>query len=296
MIFILSTIILLAICLALAHALFRQTRDIKSVSDQIDRFLLYPSEPTPETLSEGSCANLHNLVSRLEQLTLIREKEAERREAGMIRFTENMVHQMKNSLTALQIQLDLLSMGAHESLPALEKCQSCMTRLTDETERILKSSQLAEGKIRMNFSPISLRALLEECCERLRPLAEVKGVSFSLSGPALTLSADPFWFSQALENVMKNAVEHTAPNTEVSVNFCERGEFAEITVADRGSGMTPDELSELFLRFHRGFTDKAGYGIGLSMTRDIIAAHHGTVCAKNRYGGGAVFELKVPML
>ena len=110
------------------------------------------------------------------------------------------------------------------------------------------------------------------------------------------LSADPCWLSQALENVLKNAVEHTAPGTGVTVSYSHEGRHIRIRIADQGPGIPPDELVTLFERFHRGETTKAGYGIGLSMAKDVIAAHHGTISARNRETRGAAFEILLPVL
>lgn len=172
-----------------------------------------------------------------------------------------------------------------------------MNRLTDEIDKILKSSQLAEGKICMAFESINLREEISACLERLTPIANARNVTIKVEGPEpLILSADPFWFSQALENVIKNAVEHTASGSIVTVSYSDEGRHIRIQIADKGAGIPPDELVTLFERFHRGETTKAGYGIGLSMARDVIVAHHGTISARNREERGAVFEIVLPVL
>lgn len=272
-------------------------KQVKFLTEQIEHFLLYLDAPLAETLSEGDAANLHNQISRLEQQLMVQGEAARRQERQTTRFVENMAHQMKNALTALQLQLDLLELtvpdGARDTL---QKSQGCMNRLTDEIDKILKSSQLAEGKIRMAFEPIDLREELAACRERLTSIAGMRNVTIKIEGPeALILLADPFWFSQALENVMKNAVEHTAPDSSVTVAYSDEGQRIRIQVRDQGAGIPPEELVTLFKRFHRGATTKAGYGIGLSMARDVIAAHHGTISARN-HGAGAVFELVLPVL
>lgn len=273
-------------------------KQMKSLTEQIEHFLLYGDEPLTESLSEGSAANLQNLISRLEQQLLVERKATHRQERQTVRFVENMAHQMKNALTALQIQLDILGLNVPDGMgTALEKSQSCMNRLTDEIDKILKSSQLAEGKIRMAFEAVNLREELCACRERLTAIADMRNVTIKIDGPGtLILSADPFWLSQALENVMKNAVEHTTPGSTVTVSYSGEGQNIRIQITDEGAGISPDELVTLFERFHRGETPKAGYGIGLSMAKDIIVAHHGTISARNREERGAVFEIGLPVL
>lgn len=265
---------------------------------QIEHFILYPNEPLRESLSEGSVTNLYNQIIGLEQMLLLEQSKAKRQERQMIRFVENMAHQMKNALTALQMQLDMLELHASAEIRSnLQKSQDCMNRLTDEIDKILRSSQLADGKIRMAFESIDLREEINACVERLTPIANMRNLTVKIEGSeCLILPADPFWISQALENVIKNAVEHTAAGSTVKVSCFDEGQNIRIQIMDEGTGIPPEELVALFERFHRGETTKAGYGIGLSMAKDIIIAHHGTISVRNREERGAVFEIVLPVL
>lgn len=274
----------------------RERRRLQELGGQIEHFLLYADRPLSEILDEGSLANLNNQISRLEQQLLHQRSQSVRREKEITRFVENMTHQMKNAVTALQIQLDLLSVR----LPAkeqssVEKSQACLERLTGEIDRILKSSQLAAGKVPMKFEPVELGAEVSASMERLKPLAETKGVSLVLEGTA-DIPADSFCLGQALENLIKNAVEHTDEGTEVHVRIEDERGRVRILIEDEGPGIPPKELPELFARFHRGSAQKAGYGIGLSMAKDIIGAHHGTLTARNREKAGARFEIWLPRI
>lgn len=274
----------------------REKRRLRELSGQIEHFLLYADRPLTEILDEGSLANLNNQISRLEQQLLHQRSQSGRREKEITRFVENMTHQMKNAVTALQIQLDLLS--AHlpaEEQGSLEKSQTCLERLTGEIDRILKSSQLAAGKVSMKFEPVELGAETAASMERLKPLAEARGISILLEGNA-EIPADSFWLGQALENLIKNGVEHTPEGTEVRVRIKDEGSRVRILIEDEGPGIPPGELPELFTRFHRGGVQKAGYGIGLSMAKDIIDAHHGTLTAGNREKAGARFEIRLPRI
>ena len=294
-------VIALAGLLCCCVLLWRQRRwkkQLDRLTAQIEHFILYSREQLRESLSEGSVTNLYNQIARLEQMLLLEQSKAKGQEQQMIRFVENMAHQMKNALTALQMQLDMLELHASvETRSTLQKSQDCMNRLTEEIDKILKSSQLAEGKIRMAFEPIDLREEINACRERLFSIANMRNVTIKIKGQnTLILPADPFWLSQALENVMKNAVEHTVSGSAVTVSYSDEGQNIRIQITDKGAGIPTDELVTLFERFHRGETTKAGYGIGLSMAKDIIIAHHGTISARNCEDQGAAFEIVLPVL
>ncbi len=290
------------LCLAAVILLYvrrqRQQKRLTQLTAQIEHFLLYPDAPAAETLDEGAWANLANQIAGLEQLMLYEREQSRRQEQQTIQFAENMVHQLKNSLTALQLQLDLLEMRADSGIsPTLQKCQCCMQRLNDETDRILKSSQLAAGKVKMVFEPINLQEELALTAECLRELAKTKGVTIDLIGKeTLPHSGDAFWLAQAFENIVKNAVEHAPTGSTVTIRLEQVARGVEILISDCGEGIPQAELSSLFMRFHRGSTAKAGYGIGLSMAKDIVIAHHGRITAVNGRHGGAQFKIFLPAL
>lgn len=286
------------VALFLLVRLLQGEKKIRKLAEGIECFRLYPAQPARENLNEGALANLFNSVAALEEQYLYLSEQSGQRERETERFVENMAHQIKNVLTALQIQFDLLQADCgEEASPHLAKCQGCIDRLTWETDRILKSSQLARGKIKMIFEEMDLQRETERCVKQLQPLAQTRGVTIRVrGGETFPYSGDLFWISQALENLIKNAVEHTAPDTEVTVTLADDGRFLTVLVEDEGDGIPAEELPDLFRRFHRGAAAHAGYGVGLSMAKDIAEAHHGTLAAGNRPGGGAWFRMSLPKI
>lgn len=276
----------------------RQRRELDRLSKSVEHFLLYPEDDIEETLNEGAVANLQNAFSELTaQFSLMRAASAHREEE-MTHFVENIAHQIKNAATALQIRLDILQMKLKlpDEVEALKKSQLCMNRLTDEVDRVLKSSQLASGKITMVPEKIDLSEAIKECCDELSPLAEARSVELLFEPKnSICISADAFWLPQAISNIIKNAVEHTARRTAVNVIIKDCIQNIEVCIEDHGTGIPEDELPLMFERFHRGAAAKAGYGIGLSMANDIVRAHHGSIRVVNMQSGAA-FTITLPVL
>lgn len=289
----LFTILLSTAFLFLAGYVFHLRKQIQTLSEEIDHFLLY-REAHPETLKEGLLSNLTNQIRKLEAQLLYEKQFNHKRETEMTQFIENMAHQIKTALTILQIHLDLAQTTYASS--DLANSQASLERLTAEIERVLKSSQLASGKISMDFTTLNYPDCIQDCIRSLTSLAEKKNVSFACRMPAQCLiSADAFWLSQAIENLLKNAVEHTPSGTSVQISLEESEKHVVLTVADSGKGVPVQELPLIFLRFHRGRISKAGYGIGLSMAQDIVKAHHGTLSARNLPEKGCSFLLSLPL-
>lgn len=88
-------------------------------------------------------------------------------------------------------------------------------------------------------------------------------------------------------------IEHTRDNGVVVVSVVDEKRIIKIIVEDQGPGVSEEEMKYLFRRFHRGNKNKAGYGIGLSMTKDIVEAHHGSINVKNNTKEGAIFQIEL---
>lgn len=280
-------------------SLYKQKKYIEQIVEDINHFLLYPEEIKEESLKEGYLSNLMNQIVKLESQILYNRKMSEKKETQVNCFIENMAHQMKTSITAIQIRLDSafdLCADSQEK-KMLIKSQECLNRLTNEVERLLIASQLAAGKVFMVYEKINIETILSNCMERLRVLAEKRNVKLILSGKILNeYCGDEFWLMQAFENVIKNAIEHTAEESNVQVSLSLQGSCINIQIEDEGEGIPDEELPFLFERFCRGNGMKKGYGIGLSMAKDIIQSHHGTINVGNRESGGARFLISLPIL
>ena len=292
-ILVIVTITALMIAAVEVQKLRCQEQKLKELQEQMSRFLIYYKDPLEENLDEGKFANFYNELAKMEQQLLLERQKEESRELEISSFVENIAHQMMNAVTALQIQIDILQFSAKN----FEKVQSCIERMKKEIDRILKSSQLASGKINMIYEPLNIENEVRNCMNKIAPLAEQKGVDLQLNcEKAYVLSGDPFWLSQAVENIVKNAVEHTAENSMVLITIMDEKQMVNIRIEDEGTGISTEQQAELFVRFSRGLGEKAGYGIGLSMAKDIVEAHHGTLTAGNRAQKGAWFEISIPVL
>ena len=284
------------------HRRYTLEQKIDQLVQALDCFLLNGENCLEETLGEGRAENLKNQLAAVLEQAKHQLKYWEKREERLNQFMENMAHQMKTSLAALQIRLDLAQVKASSpgAQAELDECLKCMARLTGEVGRILECSQLADQKINMWLERCDVGQLIHRTIAVLEPLWKKKEVDIllELSGiPGIPeLYLDSYWFSQAVENVVKNAIEHTPAGSMVRITASDCTHSLVLEVTDEGPGIGEDELPYLFERFHRGNYGKAGYGIGLSMARDILKAHHGNIQAGNQKGGGACFRMEVPVL
>ena len=138
-----------------------------------------------------------------EQWILLEHRKEDSREQEFSNFVENIAHQMMNAVTALQIQIDLLRLSAENNRQEknLEKAQFCIERMRTEIDRILKSSQLASGKIHMIYEPLDIENEVRNCMKKIAPLAEQKGVD-------LKLDCKKHAHCQVIRSIFRNGDRH----------------------------------------------------------------------------------------
>lgn len=215
--------------------------------------------------------------------------------------TADIAHELRNPLTVLQGTLEALADGVYEPTPdniqpALDQVRT-LNRLVDDLRTL---AQADAGELRLEKQPLDLRALLSRAIEAYRePLAQ-KGVALHLA-PAEHLpmvNADYERLTQAINNILSNALRYVPAGSEVRVTLEEQDGGALIRIADSGPGVPPEALPRLFERFWRGDLSRSratgGSGLGLAIVRHIIEAHGGRVWAEPTPGGGLTIALWLP--
>jgi signal transduction histidine kinase len=223
------------------------------------------------------------------------DAEAQRR-----RFLADITHELRTPLAVLQSGIEAQIDGIHardeEHLASLLEEAQRLGRLVDD----LHTLALADaGRIVLHREPVHPAGLVEEAVAAHTALAERKGVRLvaDLPEPNARVEAeveaeprvdvDPTRIHQVLDNLLSNALRHTPAGGEVRVTLApaEPGPAVEITVVDTGPGFPADAVDQVFERFTRA-ADSRGSGLGLSIARDLVEAHGGTIRAWN-VGGAA---------
>jgi signal transduction histidine kinase len=163
----------------------------------------------------------------------------------------------------------------------------------------LDVEKLSAGQMELRLSDVELAALVEACCRRAAPLAERKRITISNRVPAgLALRADQELLEYAVYNLITNAVKYSPEETEVLIGAAAEGGEVRLWVADQGIGMDESEVKQLFRKFYRTKraeeSGEAGTGIGLSIVRQIVELHEGTIGVRSAPGKGSTFTVVLP--
>lgn len=252
-------------------------------------------------LNENSEDGLSHLQNELYKITVMLKEAAERdrhqREAVQ-ESVSDISHQLKTPMTSVQILLDNLledkEMEASVRFRFLEEISRQIEGVNWLIGALLKLSRLDADVVEFAHERIRITDMMEEICQKLAVLAEVKEVTLLVQGKKNAfIWGDYQWNTEALMNIVKNAIEHSKSGTAVTISIAENDVYTEITVRDCGEGIAPEDAKHIFERFYRaGNAAKDSVGIGLAMAKAIIEKQGGYIMVDSKEGEGTTFTMR----
>jgi signal transduction histidine kinase len=169
-------------------------------------------------------------------------------------------------------------------------------------EYLLDLSRIENGTIELHPERLELEQFIADLVVIQQPEAEKKGIRLSLDTPleSLAVSADPGRINQVITNLIANAINYTLSGGSVEVKLA-RGEgdetgFAVIEVIDTGIGISPEHLPHIFQPFYQADHSTSGVGLGLSISKEIIEMHGGSIRVASQFGKGTRFSVALRLV
>jgi PAS domain S-box-containing protein len=220
-------------------------------------------------------------------------------------FLATLSHELRTPLNAILGWAQLLRMGRlddDERAQGLETIERNARAQTQIIEDLLDMSRIISGKIRLDVQRVDLAAVLNAAIDSVRPSAEAKSIRLSklLDTRVAPISGDPARMQQVVWNLLSNAIKFTPKGGNVQVILERVNSHIEVVVADNGEGIQPGFLAHIFERFRQQDSSTtrrhAGLGLGLSIARQLVELHGGTISVKSAgLGQGATFTVMLPL-
>lgn len=246
----------------------------------------------------GGGAELEELAHGFNAMaaTLARNEELRRR------MVSDVAHELRAPLTNIRCELESMQDGltapTPERIASLHDETMHLTSLVDD----LQDLALAEaGRLDIDPQPVAVAALARRAAAGIEPRARERGVTIRCEGDDdVVVLADTRRAVQILTNLLTNAVAHMENAGEIRIAWSRDNGEAIIQVIDSGVGIPADELPHIFERFYRVDVSRSrttgGAGLGLSIVRQLVAAHSGRVWAESEFGKGSTFSFTLPMV
>ncbi len=260
-----------------------------------------------DQVSRGNLAQRVDPVGRRDEIGRLTEafnrmtSQLEAAFASQQRFVANAAHELLTPLTGLRGSLEVLLRGAQDDPAAAARLLRGMygelSRLIRLCDRLLGLSRL-EGAAHVQRRPVVLPEFMEAFRVQSESLAAGNPLVIE-TGPDVTVSADPDLLKQVLLNLLSNALRFSAPGSPVTIGWKLLPRAVEIRVSDRGAGMDERTRDRAFEPFFRGKNAPAagekGAGLGLALSRSMVAAHGGEMRIESAPGRGTTVFFTLPL-
>ena len=219
------------------------------------------------------------------------KEQAVRTKNDFAESLSDIAHQIKTPITAICLSVQRMRQGSPGN--GLAQVEIQLSRLTNLVESLLILSRLDAGVLPFHKEETDVFTLLVLAADNLQELFAGTGTSVEIPEQGqIRIDVDMEWTMEAIMNLMKNCMEHSTGGT-VHCSYAQNPLYTEILIWDNGEGFAKEDLPHLFERFYRGKNaGEGGIGIGLALAKEMIERQNGTLRAKNRPGGGAVFEIR----
>lgn len=243
-------------------------------------------------------------IKLTQSLQLAELEQAKRDEVNhsKLQFFTNITHELLTPLTIISASVDELKQTAPENKEQYRVMTSNINRLIRLLQQILEFRKAETGNLKLKVSRGDLAGFVKNNVESFKPLIKKQQMHFSLLCQPDYFPAyfDPDKLDKILYNLLSNAAKYNTPGTTVWIELFhdEQNGRAILSVKDNGKGMSKETVHNLFKRFYEGDYRKfktIGTGIGLSLTKDLVTLHKGTIEVDSELGKGTEFKVEIPI-
>ena len=296
-VFLLLVFLFGAIYLSLFLYLRRQHKAFSNAENTIRQFLDGNTTSRIECSQAGDWYSLFHAINEMATILSAHAENQRQTKEFLQDIISDVSHQIKTPLSALKMYHEIIEGHKDDAATVssfTEKSQREIKRMEDVIYTLLKLARLDAGIIQMEKTPENLSVLMQDVLERFETWAEREHKTITLSGKEdVVLSCDALWVSEAIGNIVKNALEHTENGGHIGVKWSQSPLMTQIEISDDGKGIHPEDLYNIFKRFYRSrfSSDVHGIGLGLPLAKSIVEAHGGTISVTSSIGAGTTFTL-----
>jgi two-component system sensor histidine kinase ChvG len=309
------SVMLTIVLLALAASIFASLLLARTIAGPMRR-LSESAESVSRSINARTnlpqFGNRQDEVGQLSEAVHTMTKSLYRRIEASEKFAADVAHELKNPLTAAQGMAQSLHYArtAEQRDQVVQQIQGELKRLNRLITDVANTSRLDAELALQKTEPIDIRGILNSIVETFRGTLEDDGLRILLDVQDVAARPDAFVVNghednlgRVLTNLLDNALSFSPTDGAVTVQAMRNGGFVEIAVSDQGPGIPAESIDKIFARFYsdRPQSDRTtgkNSGLGLSISREIVAAHGGQIWAENRLEGGKVagacFRVRLP--
>jgi signal transduction histidine kinase len=210
------------------------------------------------------------------------------------------VNELKTPLTALKGSLQVLQRMKNEPTPLLpallDQATKSMNKVTTLVDELLNAGRVADGQLQLNRSRFNLSKAIDECCLHVTSTGTHQIIKEGVQD--VMVEADAERIQRVIVNFVNNAVKYATGSKEIIIIIEQESVQVKLTVIDKGPGIHPEQVPQLFNRYYRAEPSSgqySGLGLGLYISKQIINKHGGQIGVDSKPGVGSSFWFTLPI-
>ncbi|WP_324823294.1 HAMP domain-containing sensor histidine kinase [Sinanaerobacter sp. ZZT-01] len=283
-------------CIMVFFQHYKMKKIMRTLNQMLDRTL--NGSFTENTFDESLLSAVESRLNRYLSLSVISARNLTAEKEKIKELLADISHQTKTPISNILLYAQLLE---EQELP--EESRDCVAALRGQAEKmsflvssLVKLSRLETGVFTLHPVLNGVTSMLEEVSEQFMQRAIEKEIRLSVDFADACAVFDFKWTTEALCNLVDNAIKYTPAGGQIVISVKEYDLFCRIDVADNGIGISEEEQARIFLRFYRSqsVSEQEGVGIGLYLTRQILMGQGGYIKVASSLENGSVFSMFLP--
>lgn len=275
----------------------RRYEDMEKLTQKVDRILHGEDQLELGEYKEGDLEILKDEIYKMTVRLREQNEQLEREKSYLANALADISHQIRTPLTSLNLMVERLrrpDMEEGQKRKIYREMTGMLQRMEWLILALLKISKLDAGAVTLEKQKIMVKPFLREVLSTLEIPMELREQQVILNGNEdASFYGDESWTMEAVENVLKNCMEHTPYGGTIWISWEENPLYTEISVTDSGKGIDEKDLPHIFERFYKGrMSEQQNFGIGLALSRSILSHEKAVITAKNAKEGGAKFQMR----
>ena len=273
----------------------KRYRDIQALNDYLSQVLSGNYDLAIASNEEGELSILKNNIYKTTVLLKGQNEQLRTDKIYLAEALADISHQLKTPLTSMMVMNDLLEGeiedAKHKQFIDIQKQQ--LDKMNWLIQNLLKLSKLDAGTVEVRNDTISVETVIEDSLRPFLIQMELKEIRLEKHVGEMTFRGDRNWTSEALQNIIKNCLEHMQPGGELCIAANETTLYTAIIIKDDGCGIEEIDLPHIFERFYHGKdASTESVGIGLALAKSIIEKQRGKILVTSTVGVGTTFEIR----
>ncbi|AUM95092.1 MULTISPECIES: sensor histidine kinase [Clostridium] len=289
----LSIILIYVLKKYMEHILIQLSEVIESITDMNENEVF-------SVLNDDMLSKLQSQVIKLTNILKAQNRRIKYERDEIKSLISDISHQLKTPLSNLKLYYEILqdtSISKEEYDEFNFNMKSQIEKLSFLLESMIKMSRLESGIIKLTPNKASINNVCLIAIKQVYKKAKDKNIEIKFNcAEDIVLNIDKNWTTEAIFNIIDNAVKYTNNNGTIVVDSIKYEIFARIDIKDNGIGIDEKEINSIFKRFYRGQGSKneEGVGIGLYLSRQIIEKQNGYIKVKSKFQKGSIFSIFIP--